>query len=436
MYLPEGFLQRMYGILGPEFEQFFACYEKPAYKGIRVNTLKTKVADIKPFLDMNASPFSPLSFYVTEKVGNMPLHWAGAFYAQEPSASSAVTVLDPRPGDYVLDLCAAPGGKSTQIAALLKGKGLIWSNEVVRSRANILLSNMERMGVRNGVISSVFPDVLAQNLEGYFDKVLVDAPCSGEGMFRKNPEAIKEWSPEHVEACSVRQRSILDCAAQCVKEGGVLVYSTCTFSLQENEDTVEYFLQHHPEFRQETIDVGFGRPGTDGKSLRIFPMDGGEGHFVAKFTRIGQCVPYRSVRRHSVKKPNDTKGAHELYQELFQNDVFGEIIERNGKYFILPEAELPELRGILRTGVMLGELQGKRIEPHHALFMAHGASECRRYIDLANNSDEVYRYMRGEELDCSEKGYTAVCVEGIVLGFGKSSGGKLKNKYPKGLRFL
>ena len=224
--LPEAFAHRMKEMLGEEFPAFLAAYEQPYLKGVRINPLKCAPETLlKAMGGLRPSPFSPLCFYSeTEKVGALPLHHAGAFYSQEPSASSAVTVLDPQPGERVLDLCAAPGGKSTQIAACLMGEGLLWSNEIVRSRASILLSNMERMGVKNGVVSSCHPETLCSRLAGFFDKVLVDAPCSGEGMFRRDPQAVAEWSPEHVRACADRQLAILHSAKQAVREGGVLVY--------------------------------------------------------------------------------------------------------------------------------------------------------------------------------------------------------------------
>ena len=262
--LPEKFLLRMKNMLGDEFESFLKCFDSQPKKGIRLNTLKCSKEKLESLLEPEKSPTSELSYFYEGKVGAMPLHAAGAFYSQEPSASSAVTVLDPKPGDYVLDMCAAPGGKSTQIASLLNGEGLIWSNEVVKSRANILLSNMERMGVRNAVISSAYPNVLSKKLGGFFDKVLVDAPCSGEGMFRKNDEAITEWSEEHVKSCAERQLEIMRSAANLVKKDGILVYSTCTFSMEENEELVKKFLEACPEYKQEEIKVPFGRKAFDG----------------------------------------------------------------------------------------------------------------------------------------------------------------------------
>lgn len=436
MKLPIQFLEKMKNYLGCGYEAFIECFSRPPVKGIRVNPLKSDADTVKKVIECVQSPFSPLSYYINAdvKVGRMPLHAAGAFYAQEPSASSPVTVLNPEPGDKVLDMCAAPGGKSTQIAALLRGEGLLWSNEAIRSRANILLSNIERMGVRNAVVSSAYPDAIEKGLAGYFDKVLVDAPCSGEGMFRKNPEAVAEWSEEHVLSCAARQLAILNCAAGCVREGGVLVYSTCTFSLEENEGVAADFLKGNPDFEQAAISVSFGRPGTDGKSLRILPMDGGEGHFVAKFIRIGKNNQYPDTYRPDTVK--DTGSAAELYTQVFKNSVYGRI-ETVGERFVILPAELPVLKnlGVIRAGVMLGESAGKRIEPHHALFMAHRPEECRNNINLEDNAPELRQFLHGEEIPCDAKGYTGVSVSGITLGFGKASGGMLKNKYPKGLRF-
>ena len=259
MELPKAFENAMKSLLGKEYEEFLKSYEVPARRGLRQNPLKCSEEQLLQSLpfSLEPTPFSPLSFYFEsgeEKMGYLPAHHAGLFYIQEPSACSAVTALDPQLGETVLDLCAAPGGKSTQIAGLLQGQGLLWSNEIVKNRAQVLLSNTERLGVRNGVVSSCHPQRLCEALQGFFDRVLVDAPCSGEGMFRRDPEAVAQWSPESVPACAQRQRAILDSAALAVKEGGVLVYSTCTFSKEENEDNVEWFLGAHPEFEMVPLD--------------------------------------------------------------------------------------------------------------------------------------------------------------------------------------
>ncbi len=344
--LPKSFLDRMEKYLGEEFDAFVSSYDLPVTKGIRVNELKCtpeKLIDLMP-IKLFPSPFCSDSFYSEEeiKVGFNPLHSAGAFYSQEPSASVPVELLDPKPGDLVLDMCAAPGGKTTQIASKLKGEGLIICNEVVKSRANILLSNVERMGIANAVVTSSYPEKIAEVLPEYFDKIVVDAPCSGEGMFRKNNEAITEWSPEHVESCAVRQLAILNDAADCLKKGGTLVYSTCTFSYEENEGVISAFLKSHPDFELVPVNTEYAHSGLEGMPVvRIYPMDGGEGHFAAKLRKLGEYEADYEIR----------------------ND--------------------------------------KKIE----------------------------------KIEADTKGYTAVCVNGITIGFGKASNGRLKNKYPKGLRY-
>lgn len=439
MELPIAFLKEMKQLLGEEYEAFLQCAEKPHVRGVRLNPLKCVEEVLRASLPfaLTPSPFSALSFYAEgeERVGSLPAHHAGMFYSQEPSASSAVTVLDPQPGERVLDLCAAPGGKSSQIAGALLGRGLLWSNEIVKNRANILLSNLERMGVRNAVVSSCHPQRLCGNLQGYFDRVLVDAPCSGEGMFRRDPGAVREWSPAGVEACAQRQRSILDSAALAVREGGILVYSTCTFSRAENEGTVEAFLAAHPEFELLPIEAEFGRPALGGMpARRIFPMDGGEGHFVAKFRRVGQNA-CRAGGYEDRLTDAGAKPARELYGALFTGRCPEKIARVGEKLLLLPEC-LPVLSGlgVLRAGVELGEEKGTRIEPAHAVFLSRNKEECRHVLDFSPDSPELAAFLRGEEIDCPETGYTAVCVSGVSTGFGKASGGRLKNRYPKGLR--
>jgi NOL1/NOP2/sun family putative RNA methylase len=388
---------------------------------------------------MKSTPFCEEGFYIPDDVvslGNNPLHHAGAFYIQEPSATSAVTMLDVQEGDFVLDLCAAPGGKSTQIGAKLNGTGLLWSNEIVRSRANILLSNIERMGISNAVVSNCHPDILCENLSGMFDRVLVDAPCSGEGMFRKNSEAQTEWSVEHVESCAKRQLLILNSAKNALKANGVMVYSTCTFSQEENEGVITQFLKENPEFTLENSGVNFGRSTLE-YAKRIFPMDGGEGHFAARLRKNGEGFR-NTLSKKSIDKIDNK--IFEFYDSLFINRPFGENIKVvKDKIIILPK-NYTEIKGlpILRSGIILGELVKNRIEPHHSAFMAAKKEECKLSVDFDVCSDEIKAFLHGEEIVVPEniKGYTAVCVNGITVGFGKASNGRLKNKYPKGLRIL
>lgn len=443
------FIREMKDMLGCEFDEFIKCFNQPHKRGVRINTLKFDIKNSdKLELPLEKCEFAPSGFYLNSNdrgIGNSPWHHAGAFYLQEPSAMSAVTVLDPQPGEKILDMCAAPGGKSTQIAAALDGSGLIWSNEYVRKRAQILISNIERMGVRNCVVSNAHPDMIAQKLNGFFDRVLVDAPCSGEGMFRRDDVAVYDWTPEHSAACAVRQLAILESAAKCVRNGGIMVYSTCTFSFCENEGVIIDFLERRPEFSIENSGVSFGRAGfnrSDKFDLtlcrRIFPMDGGEGHFIAKLRKDGELCSNSCYSRFA--SPTDSeKSAAVLFGQCFDCTPYGHIVQIGDCCYIIPE-DMPDTHGlgVLRGGVLLGEIKRNRIEPSHTLFMAAHSGECRQIIFLEPNSVELAAFLHGEEIPVSDKlkGYAAVACDDTVTGFGKCSGGRLKNKYPKGLRLL
>ena len=445
--LPYEFSEKMKAILKDEYPEFLNLYDKECYKGLRVNTLKCSIQKLKSMIGFEIKPtnFSNLNFYIPNSVtslGKHPLHHAGAFYIQEPSASSAVTALDPKIGDKVLDLCAAPGGKSTQIAALLNGTGLLWSNEIEKGRANILLSNIERMGIRNSVISSLHPNILCSKLEGYFDKVLVDAPCSGEGMFRKEPSSVKEWSYNNVISCSKRQLSILNSASKAVRIGGTIVYSTCTFSKEENEDVIDIFLSQNKNFEIVSIERHFGRNAYSydnpelKKARRIFPMDKGEGHFVARLKKVSG--EEKTNRLYDCKKIKSfSKEAYKLYRDIFNTEPFGVLTEVSGKIIMLPE-DFPDFNGIpvIRSGVLFGEIRKSRIEPSHNIFMASKPGDLKNVIDLSLSSENIKKFLRGEEIqvDSDLRGYTGVAVESIMVGFGKCSNSVLKNKYPKGLR--
>lgn len=436
------FLFRIKSLLGDDFDEFLKFYENENYKGLRVNTLKCSAEKLRMLVDFELvnTPFCKEGFYIPSDVtslGNSPLHHCGAFYIQEPSATSAVEMLGVEKNDFVLDLCAAPGGKSTQIGTKLQGTGLLWSNEIVRNRANILLSNIERMGISNAVVSNCHPDILCNELQGKFDKVLVDAPCSGEGMFRKNSDAQNEWSVEHVKSCAQRQLMILNSAKNALKEGGVMVYSTCTFSQEENEDVITQFLSENPDFELEDAGIDFGRKTLE-YACRIFPMDGGEGHFAARLRKKGEgygsIIPYKNNQKIDDK-------VWDFYDSLFVDRPFGENLALVGeKIIILPKNYNRNIKntGIIRAGVILGEIVKNRIEPHHSVFMVAQKSECRSAVDFDLNSDEIHKFLHGEEIAVPSevKGYTAVCVNGMTVGFGKASNGRLKNKYPKGLRIL
>ena len=436
------FLFRMKSLLGDEYSEFLKYYEADNFRGLRVNTLKCSPYKLKSLLDfeLKNTPFCKEGFYIPDDVvslGNSPLHHCGAFYIQEPSATSAVEMLGVEEGDFVLDLCAAPGGKSTQIGAKLNGTGLLWSNEIVKNRANILLSNIERMGISNAVVSNCYPDILCERLANQFDRVLVDAPCSGEGMFRKNQEAQTEWSEEHVKSCAERQLNILNSAKKALKSGGVLVYSTCTFSVEENEGVITRFLSENPDFELEDSGVNFGRPALD-YARRIFPMDGGEGHFAARLRKKGENV---RTKIPDVSSGKVDKEIFDFYDSLFYNRPFGDNIKAvKDKIIILPKKFNFDIKGltVLRAGVILGEILKNRIEPHHSAFTSAKKEDCRNAVDFDVNSNEIKGFLHGEEIPVSDnvKGFTAVCVNGMTTGFGKASNGRLKNKYPKGLRIL
>lgn len=454
MQFPIQFEQRMQQLLGNEYPAFLEGYHQPIRRGLRVNTNKV---DTDRFLalfphKLTPSPFAPDSFYLdTEhKAGSDPLHHAGAYYMQEPSATSAVAVLAPQPGEWVLDLCAAPGGKSTQIAAALGDNGLLWSNEYVSARARILQQNLERWGVRNTVVSNQDTAILCEGLAQCFDAVLVDAPCSGEGMFRKEPQALTEWSIENIHLCAARQKQILENAAKSVKPGGRLVYSTCTFAPEENECIVADFLNNHPDFSLIPIEVNWGCPGFSADQIapfcdddisqwdysrcrRILPQHGGEGHFVALFHRLGE--PMQRAETQSLPTNSDIS---ELYADCFCDTPQGRFITVKDQIRLIP-ADLPDCHGlgVISAGVAVATICKNRLEPHHSIFLASKSEHCRRKLDLSVNDSLLLAFLHGEEVPYDgEKGWTAVCVDGIPVGFGKASGGKLKNRYPKGLRLL
>ncbi|MGN0536524.1 MAG: RsmB/NOP family class I SAM-dependent RNA methyltransferase [Acutalibacteraceae bacterium] len=442
--LPLDFKNEMKVLFGADYERLISSYEEPYRRSLSVNRLKATPEELEkrlPF-SVNPSPFyrDGRIFDTAEQgVGNLALHHAGAFYIQEPSASAAVTLLDPQPHEKILDLCAAPGGKSAQIASCLGNTGLLWSNEAIKSRSRILLSNLERMGAAQCVVSSAYPEVFAERLSGYFDRVLVDAPCSGEGMFRKHPESIAEWSAESVHACAVRQLSILNSAAQCVRGGGVLVYSTCTFSVEENEGVIKRFLSENHDFKIEDMHCAFGRAtGIEG-GVRISPLEGGEGHFMVRMRRISNDTPI--VPEYKYIPPKDKtvlRQAQELLSDVFVVPPQGRLEVHNDNIYILPDI-LPDISklGVLRAGVQLGELKKNRIEPVHALFMQSKPENLRRVCNLSLTDERLSRFLHGEEIDCdTADGYTAVAVENIIVGFGKCVNNRLKNKYPKGLRVV
>ena len=431
--LPQQFVLNMKKQLPEnEWEAFFACYENKPFKGVRLNPLKggrDALKSLLPFLGEQVA-WEENGFYTEEeKLGRHPLHFAGAVYSQEPSAMCAAPLLEVQAGEKVLDLCSAPGGKGTQLACAMDGKGIVVLNEPITSRAKILSQNVERMGIKNAVVLNEYPQALAKKFVGYFDKILVDAPCSGDGMFRKNAEeALSEWSEENVAMCAARQKEILDCASVMLKEGGRLVYSTCTFAPAEDEGQVCDYLENHPEMRLI-------------KQEKLYPHTvDGEGHFAALFEKISRTGEWDTRLKNA--KTSVTVGGEKAYRE-FERAFFKErfafrLYEHNGVLYELPEGVF-DWKGlqVLRVGVRLGEVKNGRFEPSHSLATCAKSEECKNVVNLSQGDERVEKYLRGETLEIdAQNGWCLVCVEGLPLGLGKAVNGTIKNHFPKALRLM
>ena len=427
--LPTAFIEQMQRQLGSALPDFLHTYDLPYHRGIRMRPGIGKPADA-----LQPVPWAEHAYYLPldSQAGALPQHEAGAYYLQEPSAMTAAAVLHPEKGDKVLDLCAAPGGKSTQLAAYLGGDGLLICNEPVPGRAQILSRNLERMGVTNAMVSCALPEQLSPRFTGYFDKILVDAPCSGEGMFRKHPEARLEWQPTSPEGCAERQLHILSHAAQMLKGGGKLVYSTCTFNDVENEGVVQSFLHTHPDFSLLPFSLA-GLPQNNG-TLHLYPHKiAGEGHFVACFIKEETTFP--RLNEKSFLQPL-AKQEKALVVSFLQDHlpcppaVTGLFA---GHTVSFPDVLMPEMKGlrILRAGLQLGDIKGKLFQPDHALALA-----CPVYATHPITFEEARQYHNGQVLPCQDtlSGWLCPTLNGLQLGWGKASQGQIKNHYPKGLR--
>lgn len=432
MQLPEKFLARMKSILGDEYERFLNSYSLPPQRAVRVNTLKISPQDFSAISPWPLEPSEMLrEGYIlpenAEHVGLHPYHMAGLYYVQEPSAMSVIEACDIRPGQKILDMCAAPGGKSGGIAARLNGTGVLVSNEVVYSRAKLLHDNIVRLGIGNCIVTSAYPDSFAALLPGYFDRVLVDAPCSGEGMFRKQPDAIAEWTPEHVASSAIRQKAILASASACVSPGGMLIYSTCTFSTDENEGVIDDFLKHNPWFSLISM-------------KRLYPhCCKGEGHFVASMQRTHADAGQKRAASFACKLPRQAAQTVEaLFDDIFISPPEGALhLVDDGRIMLMP-FEAPQMIEKLRiicAGVAVGTLKNNRVKPEHALFMYSKSDTFTRSINLGTDGSRLVRYLSGNTLDVEQslKGFCAVCADGYPVGFGKAVDGILKNHLPKKL---
>lgn len=477
MNLPIEFEKKMKAFLGDEWDDFLYSYDNNRFQALRFNTLKVQSQEermrILKVLGISSDKrvsWANEAYYFDENVrpGKHPYHEMGLYYIQEPSAMSAAALLAPKPGMRVLDLCAAPGGKSTQLATYLGDSGLLVSNEINTQRSRILSQNIERMGIKNAIVTNEDSFVLASHFPGFFNAIQVDAPCSGEGMFRKLPEAIEQWSMENVAICAARQKEILDNAAVMLKPGGVIVYSTCTFSKEENEDVIEYFLERHPDFTLEEME-------------RFWPHKvDGEGHFVAKLVRRGSvnelgadydvcedsCNKVEDTglkvdrktkkNKNSKNRKNETKPAltkenmkllSEFLDETISEDVaawiknsrlvmFGEQLYR------LPDMEV-DIKGlkVQRAGLHIGEFKKQRFEPSHSLALALKLNDAKNLVKLTCDNPQTIGFFNGQSVVLSDeqtaeckKGWALVCVDGYTAGWGKVNGTQVKNHYPKGLR--
>ena len=431
--LPEAFLNRMQKQLGEEYPVFLESLERPRAVALRFNPLKGNEMPALPFAG-DSVPWEPLGYYYDpdSRPGLHPYHDCGVYYLQEASAMAPVQLLDPQPGERVCDLCAAPGGKSTQIAGRLGGTGFLLCNEWSPKRAKILSQNIERLGVANAAVTNETVQHLADRYPGYFDKVLIDAPCSGEGMFRKEEAAVTDWSQETVEMCAQRQASILDAGACLVRDGGLLVYSTCTFAPEENEMTVAAFLERHPEFVPEIREAAWFETVENG-GFRLWPHKlRGEGHFAACLRKTGQGQPVSCQPAPDAGLP---KQWQEFARELDIQLPAGTPVQFGGRLYWAP-AELPDIRGIkvLRPGLELGEVKKDRFEPAHAL--ALWLKSAARTVELSLDDSRLSAYLHGDTIPAEVKGWCLVRVDGYSLGWGKGDGKVLKNHYPKGLRRL
>ena len=426
--LPRAFVQQMERELGPDAPAFFSTYNEESSVGLRVSSRK----GWKPDADFESVPWCRTGYYVPNglRMGKEPLHAAGAYYLQEPSAMAPVEALGVQPGMRVLDLCAAPGGKSTQIADHLAGKGVLVTNEIHPARARILLENIERMGVTNAVVLNEKPARIAAAFGAWFDAVLVDAPCSGEGMFRRDPDAISQWSEDAPQMCHERQLEILESAARCLKGGGTMVYSTCTYNHIENEETIAAFLETHPDFE---LDDSLSLPGVPcrGGMAHLYPHQlRGEGHFLARLHKKGTEESFLEPMEGEKLDARCGKFLSEVMPEYAVRKSFvqGEWI------YALPE-EMPQMTGlrILRAGVQIGRLASGRMEPAHALALAAESAQVKNRVDVSR--EDALKFLRGETLPGDFPGWGLVSYEGLALGWGKGSNGQIKNHVPKGLRW-
>lgn len=460
MELPVAFEQKMREMLGPDYENYLASFGCDAYQGLRVNTAKISVEDflkLSPYKLRQVS-WCPNGFYYdkAQKPAKHPFYFAGLYYIQEPSAMTTASLLPVEEGDVVLDLCAAPGGKSTELAAKLHGTGLLVTNDISNSRAKALLKNIEVFGVGNALVTSEPPNELAKRFPGFFDKILIDAPCSGEGMFRKQGNMTKAWEKNGVDLFVGLQQSILKEAVTMLKPGGTMIYSTCTFSKEENEQAMEYLLslddslhlQELPLF--DGFDKGHPEWGIIGneeltKCRRLWPHRiEGEGHFVAMVRKDRDNNTALPVTEYIFSKERLSREAVDFIESIQYPFDLSRMDVQKERVFYIPE-KMPYVKGlrILRCGLYMGDMKKNRFEPSQSLAMFLKASQFPNSICLSVEDERVIKYLKGETIELEENeiktykdGICLICVEQYPLGFGKLSKGTIKNKYLPGWRWM
>lgn len=457
MELPKKFEENMIRLLGDEFEEYQGCLDRPMFHGIRINTAKISVEDflkLNPF-DLRPVPWCKNGFYyddTVDKPSKHPYYHAGLYYIQEPSAMTPASVIPIRENERVLDICAAPGGKSTELAAKLAGSGILVSNDISASRAKALLKNIEVFGIDNALIISEAPYKLSERFAGYFDKILIDAPCSGEGMFRKSSSMLTAWEQNGNELFVNLQHEILTEAVKMLKPGGCILYSTCTFSPLENEQSIEYLLSldaslEISEFKKfEGFDDGHPEWSVGGddnlkKSARLWPHRiEGEGHFVCLVKKAGESEPEYNVGNYPVKKTKLPKEVTDFFDSFRRKYDYDRFEISADKLYYIPKS-FPGVRGlrILRCGLYLGEIKKNRFEPSQALAMSLRAEDYPNIMNLEAEDSRVRRYLRGETIDAKEdckNGWVLICVDSYPLGWGKCNNGIIKNKYLPGWRLM
>ena len=451
MKLPQEYIDRMKELLKDEFEAFYKSYESDKLQGLRINTLKISVEDflkISPF-KLIEIPWCENGFYYEEgeRPAKHPYYHAGLYYIQEPSAMAPVEILDVKSGNKVLDLCAAPGGKSIQICTKLKNEGVLVTNDINMNRVKAILKNVELFGIRNAIVTNETPKNLTRVFSNYFNRVLVDAPCSGEGMFRKDPSMIKNWKDDWTDTFAAIQREIMDCIGETLGSKGKMVYSTCTFAPEENEQMIHEFLNKNDEFN--TIDAlknnGFssGKPEWANNDqrveacVRLWPHRlQGEGHFFALMEK-GHTSEEKIVLN---KEPEHIplEDFHKFVGENLNISLEGRFRTYKENLYLVPK-EVPSLKGlkVVRTGWLLGTYKKKRFEPSQALAMGITYKDAKRVVNFKGTDVEAIKYLKGETVNVSgEKGWTLVCVDHFPLGWAKQMGTALKNYYPASWRLL